>query len=304
MPAPIFDAAVIGAAGLDTNIYLYGKDIDFSVEANFSHNLDCLGGAGGYSGIGFAQLGKKTAYIGYIGDDFEGQFVRDELSRASINLEGLFTDPEGTARSVNVVYADGRRKNFYDGRGSMSVTPDLSICRKILSQSRLAHFSIVNWSRKLLPVARDMGLTISVDIQDVVEVNDEYRKDYIEEADVLFFSSVNFPDPEPVIKKFLSVKKDRLIIAGIGKNGCAVGSSAGIRFFPPVELPLPVVDTNGAGDSLATGFLSSYFLDGYSLEEAILRGQICARYCCSLRGNTPGLITKDQLNLYYRAIGG
>jgi len=31
-----FDVAVIGAIGIDTNVYLYTDEVDFSVEANFS----------------------------------------------------------------------------------------------------------------------------------------------------------------------------------------------------------------------------------------------------------------------------
>ena len=35
--------------GVDTNVFLYGADVDFSVEANFSDNRDTVGQAGGYS---------------------------------------------------------------------------------------------------------------------------------------------------------------------------------------------------------------------------------------------------------------
>ena len=41
---------------------------------------------------------------------------------------------------------------------------------------------------------------------------------------------------------------------------------------------LPVIDTNGAGDGLAVGFLVSHVLEGRSLEESILRGQLTARH--------------------------
>jgi len=38
--------------------------------------------------------------------------VRDTLARDSVDLTGLFVDPGGTNRSVNLVCRDGRRKNF------------------------------------------------------------------------------------------------------------------------------------------------------------------------------------------------
>jgi len=46
--------------------------------------------------------------------------------------------------------------------------------------------------KALLPVAKKRGCKISCDIQDVVDLNDAYRADFIEYADVLFFSAVNF----------------------------------------------------------------------------------------------------------------
>jgi len=91
---------------------------------------------------------------------------------------------------VNLIFSDGTRKTFYDGKGSMQLKPDLEICRRILSGSKFAHFNIVNWSRYLLPIAREEGLIISVDLQDIVDIDDTYRSDYVEFADVLFFSCV------------------------------------------------------------------------------------------------------------------
>jgi len=64
-------------------------------------------------------------------------------------------------------------------------------------------------------------------------------------------------------------------------------------------MDLPVVDTNGAGDALAVGFLASYVLDGYSLEDSILRGQMAARHTCALRGSSANLITHAQLDDWF-----
>lgn len=80
-----------------------------------------------------AQLGKNTAFIGYVGEDHNGILVRETLSSDGIDLTGLFIDPEGTARSINFVYPDGRRKNFYDGKSHMTLQPDLTLCREILA---------------------------------------------------------------------------------------------------------------------------------------------------------------------------
>ena len=100
-------------------------------------------------------MGKHTAFIGYVGDDFSGRFIREELARDGIDQSAVFADPAGTSRSINFMYRDGRRRNFYDGKRHMSLQPDRAICRSVLEQSRLAHFNIPNWARTLLPSARE-----------------------------------------------------------------------------------------------------------------------------------------------------
>ncbi len=293
------DVVVVGNVGIDTNVYLPGKDIDFRVEANFTENIDYVGQAGGYASRGYAQLGKKTAFIGYVGDDYSGRFIREEFARDGIDTTALFIDPLGTSRSINFMYRDGRRKNFYDGKGHMQLQPDLEICRTVLARSKLAHFNIPNWARHLLPIAKELGLTIACDIQDVVSANDDYRQDFIAYADVLFFSATNYTDPTPLIEAFLKIKPDQIVISGMGANGCAVGTSDGVQFFPAVEMEAPVIDTNGAGDGLAVGFLASFVLDSYALSDSIRRGQITARYTCTQKASSSNLITPDKLEHYF-----
>ncbi|MBN1220629.1 MAG: carbohydrate kinase family protein [Anaerolineae bacterium] len=299
LPQPNFDVAVIGNVGIDTNVYLPGNDIDFTVEANFTENLDYVGQAGGYASRGYAQLGKKTAFIGYVGDDFNGRFIRQEFARDGIDTTALFIDPQGTSRSINFMYRDGRRKNFYDGKGHMHLAPNLDLCRSVLARARLAHFNIPNWARQLLPIAKELGLTIACDLQDVVSPDDEYRRDFIKNADILFLSAANYTDPTSLIETFLAQKPELVVIVGRGAQGCALGTQAGVEFFPPVELDAPVIDTNGAGDGLAVGFLSSFVLDKYSLRASILRGQIAARYTCAQKASSSSLITPEKLTRYF-----
>jgi sugar/nucleoside kinase (ribokinase family) len=294
-----FDAVVVGNVGIDTNVYFPSAEVDFDREANFTENLDYVGQAGGYACRGYAQLGKRTAFIGYVGDDFSGHFIRDELARDGVDTTAVFIDPAGTSRSINFMYQDGRRKNFYDGKSHMQLQPDRGVCRSVLEQARLAHFNIPNWARQLLPIAQESGVTIACDLQDVVTLHDGYREDFIDYADIVFFSAANQPDPKPLIEELLQWKPSLIVVSGMGAAGCALGTHAGIRYFEPVTMEAPVIDTNGAGDGLAVGFLSSYVLDGYSLEDSVRRGQIAARYTCTRKASSSRLITTEIMRYYF-----
>jgi sugar/nucleoside kinase (ribokinase family) len=151
----------------------------------------------------------------------------------------------------------------------------------------------------LLPLAKDLDLTISCDIQDIVSLDDPYRQDFIQYADILFFLAVNYDDPAPLFERFLAIRPEQIILVGLGAAGCALGTKAGIRFFPAVDLPDPVIDTYGAGDGLAIGFLSSYVLDNFSLADAVCRGQITARHTCIQRASSSNLITPELLDYYF-----
>lgn len=295
------DVVVIGNAGVDTNVYFYGREPNFNTESNFTEDLDYVGQAGGYTSRGFAQLGKKTAFIGYVGDDHNGRFVREEFARDGIDTTALFIDAAGTSRSINFMYPDGRRKNFYDGKNHMRLQPNLTVCRAVLSRARLALFHLPNWARHLLPVAKEQGMTIACDLQDVTNIHDEYRQEFIHYADFVFFSTVNHADPRPLIETCLRRNPRQVVVAGMGAQGCALGTQQGVRFFPPVTMiPEPVVDTNGAGDALAVGLLTSFVLESYPLDEAVRRAQIAARYTCTLKANSSHLITRDKLEALAR----
>ncbi len=288
-----FDVVVVGNAGVDTNVYLPGDEIDWSREANFSDDRDYVGQAGGYAARGYAQLGYRTAFVGSLGDDWAGAFVRRELSSDGIDLRGVFPDPAGTARSVNIMYAGaaglGQRKNFYDGKGHMGLSAPLEVCRSLLAGARLAHVNIPNWGRQVLAVARDGSATVATDLQDVTDPHDPYRRDFVLGSDILFFSAANHADPEPLVSSLLQMKPDALLVVGLGAAGCAVADAHGIEYFPAPDLPWPVVDTNGAGDSLAVGFLTAYVLDGLDVAAAVERGQRQARWCCTQRASTSSL---------------
>jgi len=293
------DVVVVGNVGIDTNVYFYGEP-RFDVESNYTTNIDYVGQAGGYSARGFAQLGYKTAFIGYVGNDFSGDYVRREFERDGINMDGLFVDSTGTGRSINFMYPDGRRKNFYDAKAHMHLQPDLNKCREILAKSAFAHFSIPNWARLLLPIAKELELTISCDLQDVTDVHDPYRRDFIEASDILFFSCVNFERPETVFSAILKEFPNKILISGMGERGCALATKDYFDFFDAVDLPDPVIDTNGAGDGLAVGFTSSHILQKYSLHDSILRGQIAARWTCTQKATSSNLITKTKLDDFFQ----
>lgn len=288
------EVVVVGNIGVDTNVYLPTDSFTGALESSFTDDLDTIGQAGGYTSFGLAALGRAVGFVGYLGDDALGRWVEAELAAAGIDRL-LFTDPAGTQRSVNLMARDGTRKNFYDGKSHMRLHPDLLRCAEFFDGARLAHFHLPNWARQLLPLARARGLVISTDLQDTTSPDDPYRQDFIVASDFLFCSAVNL-DPRDLSAALLARNPRAVVVLGMGARGAGLATVGGFRHFPPVDLPRPVIDTNGAGDSLAVGFLVAHVLEGRSLEESIRWGQLAARWACTERAKWRRLITRPALD--------
>jgi len=290
------DVVVVGNAGLDTQAYLPPGEVDWSADSRFVRVRDGAGQAGAYASRGYARLGFKTAFVGHLGDDAAGHFVRQVLTRDHVDVQGVWLDPAGTARSVNLVLADGSRKAFYDGRDHMTLAPDLEACRHALRGARLAHVNLANWARQVIPLARSAGARVATDLQDVRALDDAYRTDFITGSDYLFLSGANLAQPADFVRALLARRPDRIVVAGLGADGCLVGTAQAIAHFPALDAFGPVVDTNGAGDALAVGFLSAHALLGLPIAEAARWGQRAARYTCALRAPKDGLIDRETIS--------
>ncbi len=287
------DSVVIGNIGIDTNVYLPPGFSSAGAESAFTDNEDTIGQAGGFSTFGYARLGLKAGFIGYVGLDPLGRYIEAELDKAGVTT-ALFVDPAGTSRSINLMRPDGTRRNFYDGKAHMTLAPDLAACRALIDRARLLHVHLPNWARQLLPYARERGVPIACDLQDIENVDDPYRHDFIEAADYLFCSATNFDDPREIADALLRRNPKATVVLGLGRNGAMLADRDGHARFAPENDPRPVVDTNGAGDSLAVGFLTARVIEGRPAEEAIRWGQIAARHACTLRSSLD-LITRPEL---------
>jgi len=237
-----------------------------------------------------------VAFLGFLGEDPAGDLVRDVCRKEGIDIPYQWIDPRGTARSVNLVFRGGNRKNYYDGKSHMGLEVDLTECEEVFQRVKLVHFNLPNWARKLLPLAKEVGIAIARDIQDVVHLNDPYRQDFIQIADIVLTSGVNFASMNEIGEYFMPKNPNQIILIGRGNLGCSIITNRGARDFPAVEMNATVVDTNGAGDALAARFLQSFAIEGTSLEEAVLRGQILARHVCSQKAPKNNLLNHQQLD--------
>lgn len=281
---------VVGNPGLDTLVQVGVDEVDLRADGYFVHNLDTVGHAPAFVARDLARLGHDVRILGAVGDDPIGRMVTDVLSGEGVSTELLFTDPTGTPRSVNLVFPDGRRTFFYDGGAHMTLRPPQAQVESALADADLVVSALPNWGRDVVARARDRGIPVAVDLQDVRDPGEEYRADFVAAADHLFASAAHLDDPAAAANLWLAAGPAATVVLGMGPEGALVvergaDGLARIHTQRPPSAPgvgdLPIVDTTGAGDALATGFLDGTLTCGLGPMAAALRGQVLARIVCS-----------------------
>jgi acarbose 7IV-phosphotransferase len=283
---------VVGNPGLDTLVVLGTDDPDLEADGHFVRNVDTVGHAAAFTARACARLGHGTRILGSTGADVLGGLVRDVLAADGVDTSLMFDDPQGTARSVNFVRPDGRRTFFFDGGSHMTLRPPEPCVQAALSGAQLVLSSLPNWARDVVARARALGVPVAVDLQDVRDPADPYRADFIAAADILFASAAHLEDPVAAARAWFAAGPASLVVFGMGARGAlAVQRADGhpvVTAESPPALDLPIVDTTGAGDSLATGFLDGLLFAGLSVPRALHRGQVLARIVASdLGGAAP-----------------
>lgn len=231
-----------------------------------------------------ASLGADARCVAKRGKDAAGELVARELAGHGVELVGPVSEgPTGVV--VSMVGADGERSMASD-RG---VAPDFEPeeldaawldCDVLhLSGYALLREPIVRTALLAARLAREQGARISVDVAAWTEIRTfgpvQFREllDVIA-PDVLFATEAEWEmlggayltAPTGVIKR--------------GPRGCVVVTEDARLDLSPLEAD--VVDTTGAGDALAAGFLL-----GGSLEEAARRGLEAAARCVANVGSLP-----------------
>ena len=311
--------SVVGNPGLDTLVLLDQDDLDLHADGYFVRNVDTVGHAPAFVARALARLGHHVRLLGAVGADAIGRMVTDVLAEDGVRTELVFTDPAGTPRSVNLVFPDARRTFFYDGGSHMTLHPRPELVEAALDDCDLVVSSLPNWGRHVVAAARGRGIPVAVDLQDVRAIDDPYRADFVAAADYLFASAAHLTDPLAAARLWMATGSARVVVLGQGARGATlvarsteqsdhgaprlgdargnssdsgeVRDGAGVARFqrqPAPPLPpghdLPLVDTTGAGDSLAVGFLDGLLALDLAPEAALLRGQLLARIVASSTG--------------------
>lgn len=289
-----FDVLVIGGAGIDTIVRVPELPVPYADSVVVEPIESYVAHTGTAVALGTRSLGLRVKFVDFLGEDMFGELVLRRFAEEKLDFSWL-PSPAGTVRAVNLVSADGRRMSFYDPRGVAGQRLPEAFYEGWLARSRHVHVCIVDHARHVLSVALRHGVTISTDLHDWDGLG-EHQKDFAYAADHVFMSAANLGEHrDAVLTEVLARGRARTVVATDGARGAHLALPDGVRHYPAVTPPAPVVDSNGAGDAFVSGFMSGV-LRGAAPEECMRRGLLSGAFACTVHGTAERFATETDLS--------
>jgi sugar/nucleoside kinase (ribokinase family) len=214
---------------------------------------------------GLAHLGHRCALVGKVGDDWTGQQLVDKLKSQGI-MPLYSTAPLPTSQAICLVTPDGQRtcRTFLGATVEMRGEHLTAEQFNGIGHMHIEGYSLLNDELTISAMerAKSAGATISFDLSSF-EIVDRYRtvlpnllSSYVdivfanaEEAEMLFHTS-----PREACRELMQLSK--VAVVSMNKQGCWVGYGSEPVHCP--AYPVDAVDSTGAGDLFASGFLHGF----------------------------------------------
>ena len=255
---------------------------------------------------GLARLGAQAGYIGKVGNDDLGRLFREECQRFGV-IPHLIESNEDTGVAITFISQNAER-TFATYLGAAATMQPDQVDAEILKGYDIIHIEgylifnhdlILDVCRK----AKACGLQISMDMAsyNLIESNLDFVKkllrDYVDiifanEEEARAFAGVEDVEALHVLSEYCPAA-----IVKVGKDGSYIKMDGEVTAIAPVEAKR--LDTTGAGDIYASGFLYGYIKGYDAMKSGNLASYLSARLIEYIGAKLPdeewAIIKKEEL---------
>jgi fructokinase len=263
-----------------------------------------------------SRLGQKTAFIGKVGTDMQGEFLRKTLKDANINVDGLISDERyfTTLAFVNLGENGERSFSFARKPGADTQISVEDVDLSIIRSSGIFHFGSLSLTDSparettlfALAEAKKAGCTISYDPnyrpllwKSPAQAKEQLRfvlpyVDMIKLSDEETELLTGFSEPTSAARQ-LTDSGIKIAAVTLGRDGVLISANGRCEKVPGFDIH--ALDTTGAGDAFWGAFLFSVGALGKKIEELDF-AEICefarfanaaAALCVTKRGAIPAM---------------
>ena len=211
---------------------------------------------------GLARLGAEAGFIGKVSHDAMGDFFRQDMLKSHITPHLLYSEID-TGIATTLMTPDAER-TFATYLGAAATMVPEEISREVLSQYDYIHVEgYLIFNRELILavccMAKECGLRVSMDMAsyNIVAQNRDFIRELLHNyVDVIFANEDEaraYTGKEEEEALDMLAEECEVAVVKLGKRGSLVKINGETTFIPPMDAPC--IDTNGAGDIYAAGFL-------------------------------------------------
>ena len=269
-----------------------------------------------------SHMGYSTAFIGKVGADMHGAFLKKTLEKEGISTDTVIEDPDYFTTLAFVAIDESGEREFSFARkpGADTQLTKEELDQRLLSDCRIFHFGSLSLTdeparettMEAAVIAKRAGAVISYDpnyrasLWKDEKTAVEGMKSAIPLADVMKVSDeecllmTGAATYEEAADQLLAMGP-KLVAVTLGGDGVLVATKEGKQRVQGFKVP--VVDTTGAGDSFWGGFLSGFLalhkkIEDLTREEitrCAVQGNATAGLCVQKRGGIPAIPTREEV---------
>lgn len=251
--------------------------------------VEASGGSAANTAAGLAALGGTVQFIGRVRDDELGASFTRDIRRLGVQYDTpAATEGASTARCLIMVTPDAQRTmNTYLG-ASIDLTPE-DIDATAVNAAEIVYLEGYLWDqpkakdamRKSIHLAHDAGRKVAMSLSDSFCV-DRHRAEFLHlvehHIDILFANEAEITALYQVqdFDNALQHVRGHVDVAALTRSekGSVIIAGEAVHIIDAVK-GVTVVDTTGAGDLYASGFLYG-LTHGFDLHQAGTLGSLCA----------------------------
>ncbi len=239
-------------------------------------------------------LGDEVTLVSMTGKDFQADYIRAALAEDGISGAYIRQDLSQTPNSVVLYDQEGKRQVYCDLKDIQETAYEFD--RVPLETVDLVAACNINFNRPLLAAAKAAGKTIATDVHVLGDIQDDYNRDFMAAADILFLSDEAVgEDYRGFLSGLARTYRNQIIVLGRGAKGAAMYlRDTGMLYALPAASSGCGGNTVGAGDALFSGFLHGY-VRGLPPLEALHRAQVFAAAKIRVSGGAKGFLTEEEL---------
>ncbi len=289
------------------SMQLVNEELADKILNNIKNPSIISGGSAANTAVGFQSFGGKCCFIGQIGNDQFGELFYKDLNNTGVFFEDLdYKISEKTSKSIVLVTPDAERSmnTFLGASNKFNIN---SVDELLISSSNMIyiegylfdHAEAKEAIYKCCNLAKVNNSKVALSLSDLFCV-DRHRSDFLylidKYVDVIFANENEIKSLYQLdLKASINNIENQVEVGAVtlGSKGAIVFNKEAKYHIDPVSTE-KLVDTTGAGDLFASGFLFG-FINKYSMEKCGYIGNNAASEIIQYIGARPKISLKSIL---------